>query len=207
VACNESKTEAVSPEPGTPAANAAVPQQPLSRPVPPKQTVTLPVGTRVQVRTTSALSTESAVAGQSFSANLSAPLKIEGKEIAPAGADITGVVADADKGGRVKGVANISLRLTSIEIDGKDVPIETRLFVKNAPASKKRDAAEIGIGAGIGAAIGAIAGGGKGAAIGAGAGGAAGTGVVLATRGKPAVVAAESVITFRLSSPLTTQVD
>jgi hypothetical protein len=161
----------------------------------------------VQVRTTSALSTESAVAGQSFSANLSAPLKIEGKEIAPAGADITGVVADADKGGRVKGVANISLRLTSIEIDGKDVPIETRLFVKNAPASKKRDAAEIGIGAGIGAAIGAIAGGGKGAAIGAGAGGAAGTGVVLATRGKPAVVAAESVITFRLSSPLTTQVD
>ena len=45
------------------------------------------------------------------------------------------------------------------------------------------------------------------AAIGAGAGGAAGTGVVLATRGKPAVVAAESVITFRLNAPVTVEMD
>jgi hypothetical protein len=62
---------------------------------------------------------------------------------------------------------------------------------------------KIGIGAGIGAAIGAIAGGGKGAAIGAGAGGGAGTGLVLATRGDPAVIPGESQLTFRLQGPIT----
>ena len=56
---------------------------------------------------------------------------------------------------------------------------------------------------GIGAAIGAIAGGGKGAAIGAGAGGGAGTAVVLSTHGDAAVVPAESVIQFRLEQPIT----
>jgi hypothetical protein len=61
----------------------------------------------------------------------------------------------------------------------------------------------VGIGAGVGAAIGAIAGGGKGAAIGAGAGGAAGTGTVLATRGDPAVLPSESLITFKLQAPVT----
>jgi hypothetical protein len=57
--------------------------------------------------------------------------------------------------------------------------------------------------AGIGAAIGAIAGGGKGAAIGAGIGGAAGAGTVLATRGEQAELAAETRLSFRLKNPVT----
>ncbi|MBL8221078.1 MAG: hypothetical protein JNL62_17725, partial [Bryobacterales bacterium] len=51
--------------------------------------------------------------------------------------------------------------------------------------------------------LGAIFGGGKGAATGAGAGGAAGAGTVLATRGKPVVLPAETRISFRLSQPVT----
>jgi hypothetical protein len=51
--------------------------------------------------------------------------------------------------------------------------------------------------------VGAIAGGGKGAAIGAGIGGAAGTGTVVATRGKPAVLASETRLSFRLQEPVT----
>ena len=59
------------------------------------------------------------------------------------------------------------------------------------------------VGAGIGAAIGAIFGGGKGAAVGAGSGGAAGAGTVLATRGKPVVLPAETRLSFRLQDPVT----
>src|SRR5207248_1746832 len=57
-------------------------------------------------------------------------------------------------------------------------------------------------GLGIGAIIGAIAGGGKGAAIGAGVGAAGGAGVQVLTRGKNIDVPAESLLTYRLSEPL-----
>jgi hypothetical protein len=173
----------------------------------PKQVVTLPAGTAITVRTTSSISTKTATSGDAFSANLAEPLVVDGKEVAPKGADVQGAVANADDGGRVKGVATLSLRLTKLEIRGDDVPVDTRLFVKSAPATKKNDAIKVGIGAGIGAAIGAIAGGGEGAGIGAASGAGAGTAVVLATHGDPAVVAAESVITFRLSAPLTVELD
>jgi hypothetical protein len=164
--------------------------------------VIIPDGTRLRVRTTTTISTKSAVAGERFSASLAQPIEVDGKIIVPKGAEVEGVVASADDGGRVKGVASLSLRLTSIEIGGETVPVRTGVFVRNAPATKKDDSLKVGIGAGIGAAIGAIAGGGKGAAIGAASGAGAGTGVVLATRGKPAVVGAESIVTFRLTSAL-----
>jgi hypothetical protein len=57
--------------------------------------------------------------------------------------------------------------------------------------------------AGIGAAIGAIAGGGKGAAIGAGVGGAAGAGTVLGTKGEQAELENETRLTFKLKQPVT----
>ena len=165
--------------------------------------VTIPEGTPIKVRTTTALSTESVESGATFRATLAQPLIVDGKEIAPANSDVDAVVVNADKGGRVKGVASISVRLTKLYVDDAPVAIKTGAYTKEARATKKNDAVKVGIGAGIGAAIGAIAGGGKGAAIGAGAGGAAGTGVVLATRGEPAVIAAESLLTFRLTAPVT----
>jgi len=56
---------------------------------------------------------------------------------------------------------------------------------------------------GAGAIVGAIAGGGKGAAIGAGAGAATGVGTSMATRGKAAVIPAETLVDFRLAAPVT----
>ncbi|MFM2123890.1 MAG: hypothetical protein RL328_341 [Acidobacteriota bacterium] len=171
-------------------------------PVKPAKVITLASGTAIKIRTDSAISTKSAQTGDPFTGVLSEALKVDGEEVAPKGAAVTGLVAEADEGGRVKGVASLSLRLTKISIDGKAVPVDTGVFVKNAPATKKKDAIKVGIGAGVGAVVGAIAGGGKGAAVGAATGGAAGTGVVLATHGDPAVVDAESLITFKLKAPV-----
>ena len=165
--------------------------------------VTVPEGTPLSVRTTAALSTNSNEAGQTFVAHLEQPLVHEGQVIAPKGAEVEEKILKADKGGRVKGRAQLAVQLTKLHTSGGHaVEITTNTITREAKATKGKDAAKIGIGSGVGAAIGAIAGGGKGAAIGAGAGAAAGTGLVLATHGDPAVIASESVLQFQLRSPL-----
>jgi hypothetical protein len=112
------------------------------------------------------------------------------------------IVAESDDGGKVKGRARLVLRASAVEADGKTSKVQTSTYTVVAKGTKKEDAMKIGIGSGVGAAIGAIAGGGRGAAIGAAAGGGAGTGVVLATKGDPAVIPAESVVNFRISASL-----
>ena len=197
----ESKTTTASTE--TAVARDTAPEKPstsfFSKPDP----VTIAQGTPLKIRTESTLSTKTAKSGDTFAATLAAPLMVGGKEIAPRGARVMGSVVDSDPGGRVKGVASLSIRLTSLSVGGKETPIRTGAFVRQAHTTKKKDGVKVGIGAGIGAAIGAIAGGGEGAAIGAASGGAAGTGLVLATHGDPAEIAAESVLTFKLAALLT----
>ena len=188
----------------TPASDAAPAK--VDPPAPSKpEPVTIGAGTPIEVRTQTELSTKSAKTGDSFTATLAAPIEIDGKLIAPRGARVQGRVVESDPGGRVKGLATISVRLTQLRVGDREVPIETRSIVREAHATKRKDAAKVGIGAGIGAAIGAIAGGGQGAAIGAASGGAAGTGLVLATHGDPAVIGAESVLKFKLTAPVTVE--
>lgn len=165
--------------------------------------ITVDAGTPITIRTTTTLSTKSTATGEGFVGSLVEPIVVGDKVISQSGSTVRGVVADADPGGKVKGVARLAVRLTEIETTDGTVDIVTNTYATQARTTKKKDATKIGIGSGIGAAIGAIAGGGKGAAIGAGAGAGAGTGVVLATRGAPAVIPAESVLTFQLDSPVT----
>ena len=168
---------------------------------PQPRTVTLPEGTELKVRTTTALSTKTHKTGDTFTASLKAPL-VEGNwVIAPKGSTVQGRIAEADEGGRVKGVARLAIQLTQFETaDGQTIPIRTNARAREAKTTKKKDATKVGIATGIGAGIGAIVGGKKGAGIGAATGAGAGTGVLLATRGDPAVFPSETVITFKLAS-------
>jgi hypothetical protein len=187
-----------------PAAEAAPAKAdfPLSQKAP---SVTIAEGTPIKIRTGTTLSTKTTQTGDMFTGTLAEALVVDGTVVAPRGSAVEGRVVDSDPGGRVKGKATISVRLTRLRVGDRNVEIQTRAIAREAHATKRKDAAEVGIGAGIGAAIGAIAGGGQGAAIGAASGGAAGTGLVLATHGDPAVIAAESLLTFRLSAPVTVE--
>ena len=200
-ACSRSTDPAaVSDSKNAPDAPAAKADFPLSSKPP---SLTIGEGTPINVRTQTELSTKSAKTGDTFTATLAEPVTVEGKIVAPRGARVEGRVVKSDPGGRVKGLAIITVRLTRLDVGGHQVAINTSTVAHKAPATKKKDAAKIGIGAGVGAAIGALAGGGQGAAIGAASGGAAGTGLVLATHGDPAVLPAESVLTFKLTAPVT----
>jgi hypothetical protein len=180
------------------------PEPVVPPPPPPPHVVTIAAGTLLPVRLGEGLSSDRNQAGDGFSATLDAPLIVDGFVIAERGSKLEGKVVESDKGGRVKGVSSISIELTRLRTsDGQNIAIQTESFEKTGPKSMKEDVAKVGAAAGIGAAIGAIAGGGKGAGIGAAIGGAAGTGGVMATRGKPAALATETRINFRLRNAVT----
>lgn len=184
----------------SPAVSSVAPPAPAPKPI------TIPAGTPVVIRTTSALSTKDAKDGEAFRATLAEPLVVDGVTLAAKGAEVEGVVVESDPGGRVKGVAQLGVALRSIQTAAGKVAIQTGAYVAQAKSSVKKDVTRGAIMTGVGAAIGAIAGGGKGAAVGAGVGAGAGTATAVATRGEAASIPAESVLTFRLQSPVTVTV-
>lgn len=161
----------------------------------------IPEGTRLAVRLNHRVSSEEHRSGDEFSATLDEPLSIEGRLLAPAGTRVVGLLPHVKESGKVKGRAEMTLRLTEIVIDGKSHALSTHPVRIEAEGTKKRDAKIIGGSAAVGAVVGAIAGGKKGAAIGAGVGGGSGTGYVLMTPGDQVVFGPETRFSFTLSSP------
>ena len=163
----------------------------------------IPRGAGLQVRTDEALSTRQNQAGDKFRATLAAPVVIDGQAVLEIGTVFTGHVTTADESGRLKGRAVLSVTLDTFRRDGKDYPVETNRVTRVSAAHKKHDAGFIAGGAGLGAAIGALAGGGKGAGIGALAGAGAGTAGAAATGKFQVSLPAESRVTFSLAAPVT----
>lgn len=164
---------------------------------------TLAAGTLIRASFQHALTTASNAPGDNFTMKVVDSVKANDKIVIPIGSTIKGVVAEAVRSGRVKGLAYMSIRFTELVLpNGQSYPIQIANVSRRAPATKKKDGMIIGGGAGIGAAIGAIAGGGKGAAIGAASGAGAGTGVVLATRGKETGFSSGSTLNLKLTQPL-----
>jgi len=177
------------------------PPAPMAAPLPAK--LTLPAGTWITIRTDQPLSSDHNQAGDFFAATLAQPLIADGIVVARRGQMVGGVVTEAVKAGRAKGVSHLRLELAEVSlVDGRQVPIKTQLVDRRGDTSVGRDAAAIGTTTGVGAAIGAAAAGGFGAGMGAIAGAGASTIGVLLTRGRPTVVYPETALTFRLEAPV-----
>jgi hypothetical protein len=186
------------PPPNYSQGNYPPPNQPLPA------TVNLRAGVFVTVRIDQILSSDKNQPGDGFSATLVRPLIADGVIVAQQGQYIGGKVTEAQKAGRVKGVSHLGVQLTDLTlVDGQQVPIKTELSSLRGPTSNGRDAAAIAGTTLMGAAIGGAADLGPGAAIGAGAGLIASTVGVLLTRGRPTVLYPETLLTFRLSAPIT----
>ena len=174
--------------------------------VPVYREVTIPAGTTLRLDLQSAVGSDTSKVEDTVRASLRQAVTIEGQPVLPVGTELVGVVTDVDRSGRVKGRAHVAYRFSSLRYDDERHNITTATISHQAEATKGEDAKKIAIGAGAGAALGAILGGGGGAAKGAAIGGAAGTGTVLATRGKEVRLGPGANVTTRLTAPLTVRV-
>lgn len=165
--------------------------------------LTVPSGTFVTIRVNQALSSDHSRPGEPFSASLVKPIVVDGIVVADRGQTLAGRVADASKAGRIKGVSRLGIELTEVSlVDGTQVPLRSQLITYEGPGSVGRDATAIGTTTALGALVGAAAQGGAAAGIGAGAGAGAALIGVLLTRGRPTMIYPESVLTFRVETPI-----
>jgi hypothetical protein len=178
------------------AASAASTAQPISAPRPASAAATsIPDGTVLTVRMIDSIDSDMAAVGDRFRASLDEAIVVNGREIAPRGADVTVQLAKVDQAGRIAGREEIAIELASVTINGRETAITSNFAEISSKSKTTQTAKTAGGGAAIGAIIGAIAGGGKGAAIGAGVGAGAGT-VYSATRGTSVKVPSETLLTF-----------
>ena len=170
--------------------------------------VTIPSGTSLSVTLDNAVGSDISTVEEAVAGHLAHAVTVGGETVLPAGSKVAGVVTDATRSGRVKGLAHVAVRFNSVEPAHGETKyrMTTATVQRTAEATKKKDAAKIGGAAAGGALIGAIAGGGKGALIGTAIGGGAGTAVVMSTRGDEVHLAKGSALTVKLSEPLTIRV-
>jgi hypothetical protein len=155
----------------------------------------IPRNTILNLELITPVSTDASVRGDRIQARVLEPAQY-------AGYIVDGHLAQVKRPGKVKGVAQLQLAFDQIRSpDNRSAELNAEL-IEMAPIggdnepevdseggvkgrdSTKDDAAKVGAASGVGAIIGAIAGGGKGAAIGAIIGGGAGTAGVMTQRGK-----------------------
>jgi hypothetical protein len=205
-ACGGSgNSESVTPA-GETKAETAAPEEPKAPPEPVYKEVTLPAGTTLRLDLKSSVASDSSKVEDTVRATLRQAVVIDGETILPSGTELVGTVTEVERSGRVKGLARVAYRFSSLRHDAERYDIKTATIAHEAQPTKKKDATKIAIGAGAGAALGAILGGGSGAAKGAAIGGGAGTGAVLATRGDEVRRGVGADVTTRLTAPLTVRV-
>jgi hypothetical protein len=184
----------------------ALPPPPENAPAPPAPSyreVTIQPGYDLPVRITESLDSETTQPGTPFSGVVTRNIVVDGYVAIPAGASVRGTVTDSKDATHFKGSSLLSLRLDSVRRHGDTITVNSDPYVLEGKGRGTNTAEKIGGGAAIGAVLGGIFGGGKGAAIGAGAGAGGGAAIQGFTRGQQVHVSSETVIRFRLESPIT----
>lgn len=162
--------------------------------------LTAPAGAAVVVTVTQQLSASKNNVGDGFTGVLAQSVKTSsGATVFPRGAHVNGTVVAAKGQGKFKGSGALAIAVTSIS----GMPVTVSPYEKEQKGKGKRTAGLIGGGAGGGALIGGLAGGGKGALIGGLIGAGAGTAGAAFTGNKDVVIPSESTISFHLTAPVT----
>jgi hypothetical protein len=173
-------------------------------------TIEIPAGTTFDITMVTPVDTRTSVVGDRIEGSLAAPMTIDGKVVANAGAKVSGEVADIQKASRHKGEddrAFIAMAFTTLEtVDG---PKALHATVNNAEGkvvakgTSTRDKLMVAGGAVAGAITGKVAGGStKSTIIGAVAGAAAGTGAMLMVKGHELTIEQGANVSLRVDKPI-----
>jgi hypothetical protein len=183
-----------------PAAAPAPARDAAAVPAADRQAVSLtdvPVGTELDAKLQSSLSSETAQVEDKVEATTAVDLKENGQVLIPAGSVVRGIVSGVTKATRTDRKGQLTLSFNRITVGG--TTYEMRGTVTQASEGVKGEAGKIGTGAGVGAIIGGLLGGFKGALAGILIGGG---GMVAATPGKDVELPAGTVLRIRIDSPL-----
>jgi hypothetical protein len=169
-------------------------------------TLTLPAGSSVSIRVNQWLSSDRNVIGDTFNGSLSQPIVVNGVVIAGRGAPVTGEVTEVNKQ-HSDTQSHLGLKLTGVTLmNGQQAAVQSDSMERTGnSATGGQQAGTIAGTTAVGAGIGAVAGGGIGAAIGAVAGLATGGAIASATKNRPTEVYPETMLTFKLTSPVTVE--
>ena len=200
------------------AANTSAPSTPPAT----NAKVIVPAGTHIPLVLHNAISTRSARPGDPVYFETVFPVVVDGKVVIPAGSYVSGEVTQSKRAGKVKGKAQIAIRLTTMILPNS-YEVNLAAMPSNAgtgggettnnegtitgDSDKASDAGTVirsteagtGIGAGVGAASGRI---GEGVGIGAAAGAAAGLAAILLTRGPDAELPRGTTLDAVLDRPV-----
>jgi len=198
----------VEPVAATPAPVATAPVAPLPEPPPPPPVpriveVVVPASSVVGLKVETSLTSETAQVEDRVEARVTREVMSDGRVAIPAGARVLGDVILVERGGKMKTKARLGVRFhTLVLADGSSVPFRTDAIFREGSSPGSESARKIGGAAIGGAVLGAIIGGAKGAAIGGATGAGAGGAVVMAGDRNPATLPFGTVVTVRLTSPV-----
>jgi hypothetical protein len=182
--------------------------------------VEIPQGAHALLRLVNSVSTRTAREGDYVYLRTATPIVVNGQIVVPAESYVQGVVSHAQRSGRVKGRAELGIRietltlangkvvqvaphLASVDSEGSDQKVVTNENQVQQGGNRGSDAARIATLSGAGAAIGGLADQSwKAAGIGAGAGGAVGLASVLLTRGREVELRQGSTIDVVFDRPV-----
>jgi hypothetical protein len=177
---------------------AKKPSAPAPKPRAEAPSVMVPGGTELKIAIETAINSETAKAGDSWSGTISDAVTIGSAAPFPAGSTVSGVVEAAQ--GAAKGDrAFLVLRVTSIQSNGTSHAIDAGADSLIAGSTRKRNVGAVAGGAAVGALLGkAIGGSTKGAVIGGILGGAAATGAVAGSKGFQVDVPQGKALVFKV---------
>jgi hypothetical protein len=161
----------------------------------------IPQGAHCLLRMVNSVSTRTASEGDYVYLRTATPITADGRVLVPEGSYVQAVVSHSTRSGRVKGRAELAIRIETLTLpSGRVVKVAPKLSSVdsegseqkadkegkiNQGGSKEADAARIAKTGGMGAAIGGVADNSwSGAGIGAGIGAGVGLATVMFTRGK-----------------------
>ena len=89
---------------------------------------TIPSGSTIHCRLTQTLNTKLNFRGDAFTATVTEPFMIDGREVIPYGSTLAGRLADVQRPGRVKGVGQMHLSVEQVKLpDGRSFPLSAVL--------------------------------------------------------------------------------
>lgn len=158
----------------------------------------IPVGTEIDVRIQSELTSDTAQIEDRFEATTVVDLQQGDRVLVPAGSLMRGLVTSVNRASRTDRKGSLTVAFNQLTVGGRNYPMRGTVVDTIESEGIRGEAGRIGAGAGVGAIIGGIIGGVRGALLGVLIGGG---GTMVATEGKDVHLPPGTILRVRLDSP------